>query len=98
VGEASLARAQRLAERFGDWALVASRPVPVLAEASAVLAGMLQTPWPRFAVLSAAANLGISLVYAFAGAYARQWDSFLVAFAAALLLPGVAMWFARRWQ
>lgn len=98
VGAASLEQARRLAARFGDGAIVASRPVPVLAEASAVLAGMLRTPWARFAWLSAGANLGVSLVYAFVGAYARQWDSFLLAFAGAVAIPGLALLVARRWR
>jgi uncharacterized membrane protein YdjX (TVP38/TMEM64 family) len=95
VGAESLRRAERLTQRFGDWAIVASRPVPVLAEAGALLAGILRTPWPRYLALSAGANLGVSLVYAFVGAYARQWDSFLLAFAGALLLPAAGMLLAK---
>jgi uncharacterized membrane protein YdjX (TVP38/TMEM64 family) len=96
VGAASLERAQRLAERYGDWAVIVSRPVPVLAEASAVAAGLLRRPAGRFLLLSAAANLGISLAYAAVGAFAMSAGSFLWAFAGALLLPGLAMWLLRR--
>lgn len=95
VGAESLERAQRLAERYGDWAVIVSRPVPVLAEASAVAAGLLRRPAGRFLLLSAAANLGISLAYAAVGAFAMSAGSFLLAFAGALLLPGLAIWLLR---
>ena len=46
VGEDELQRAQRIHERYGDWALIASRSVPVLAEASVVFAGVAGMPPP----------------------------------------------------
>ena len=91
AGADSLARAQQLAERYGDWAVIVSRPIPVLAEASALAAGLLQRPFARFAAFSAAANLGISLAYAAIGAFAMSAGSFLLAFAGAILAPALAM-------
>ena len=96
VGADSLARAQQLAQRYGDWAVIISRPVPVLAEASAVAAGLLRWPFARFAAFSAAANFGISLAYAAIGAFAMSAGSFLLAFAGAIVVPGLAMLLLRR--
>jgi len=97
VGADSLARAERVAAMYGDWAIVVCRPVPVLAEASVVLAGLVHTPWPRFLALTAASNLGIALAYAAIGAYSMSAGSFLLTFAGAIILPGLAMLIARLW-
>src|SRR4051794_9095477 len=97
VGADSLARAERVAAAYGDWAIVVCRPVPVLAEASVVLAGLVHTPWPRFLALTAASNLGIAIAYAAIGAYSMSAGSFLLTFAGAILLPGLAMLIARLW-
>jgi len=89
VGEDGLQRASRLVHRYGDVAIVLCRPVPVLAEASVVFAGLLRMPFARFARLTAISNLGIALGYAAFGAFSLRLDSFLLAFVGALLLPGI---------
>ena len=95
VGEDGLSRAAALARRYGDLTLVLCRPVPVLAEASVVFAGLVHAPFVRFARLIAISNLGIALGYAAFGAYSLRIDSFLVAFAGALLLPGLFLLVSR---
>jgi uncharacterized membrane protein YdjX (TVP38/TMEM64 family) len=96
VGEVDLARAEVLTARSGALALVLSRPVPVLAEASALLAGACGMPLGRFLAASTLANLGISLAYAAVGATAADVSSFLLAFFGAIGVPGLAMLIARR--
>ncbi len=87
-------------ERFAkasDWVLATSRAVPMLAEASVIVAGMLARPFARFCAICALANLGISAVYAMIGAYALHTQSFLLAFGGAVVVPGLAMrWLGRR--
>ena len=95
VGEKDLERAASVVDRYGDWALVVSRPVPVLAEASVIFAGIVRTPFRRFALITALSNLGISLGYAAVGAFSMKLESFLLAFAGAILLPAAAMAAAR---
>jgi uncharacterized membrane protein YdjX (TVP38/TMEM64 family) len=97
VGVASLARASALAERFGNVAIVVCRPIPVLAEATVILAGVVKAPPGRVFALSAAANLGVAAGYAAIGAYAMRMDSFLLAFAGSLAVPGVALLAGRLW-
>ena len=89
VGEDAIARASTLMQRYGDVMVVLCRPVPVLAEASVVFAGLVKASYGRFIALTAAANLGIATGYAAVGAYSRGRPyAFLVAFLGALLLPG----------
>jgi hypothetical protein len=67
------------------------RPVPVLAEASALIAGVARVPFMRYLTVTVLANAGISTVYSAVGANALRTDSFLLAFAGAVALPGCAM-------
>ena len=95
VGEDGLRRAESLMRRYGDYTIILCRPVPVLAEASVIFAGLVGAPLGRFVVLSVLSNLGIALGYAAFGAYSMRIDSFLAAFLGALLLPGLAILIAR---
>ncbi|HEY7497831.1 MAG TPA: VTT domain-containing protein [Vicinamibacterales bacterium] len=95
VGEEGLRRADGLARRYGDWTLVMCRPVPVLAEASVIFAGLVGAPFGRFFWICALSNLGIALGYAAFGAFSMSLNSFLVAFLGALVVPGAAMLIAR---
>ena len=97
VGTESLGRARQVAADHGDWAIVLSRPVPILAEASVILAGVMHVPLGRFMVLTGTSNLGIAAAYASIGAYAVNVGSWLPTFAAGLALPALAMLAARRW-
>lgn len=87
VGAGEAARLHGLARRHGDWALVLARAVPVLAEASTLLAGAACMPFGRFLAVTTAANLGIAAVYAAVGAFAASVQSFLLAVAGAVLVP-----------
>ena len=74
----------------GLWVVVACRPVPVLAEASVIVAGAAGTPPARTLAALALANTGVSLVYAASGAVAMSEASLVLAFVAALVVPGAA--------
>lgn len=90
VSERDLAWLEAASRRWGAGAIVLLRAVPALAEASAIFAGVSRMPLGRFLLVSALSNAGISAVYAAVGAYAAGAGSFLLAFAGALLLPGLA--------
>ena len=91
-------RAARLVKRYGDLTIVLCRPVPVLAEASVVFAGLVGANYSRFLRLTATSNLGIAAGYAAVGAYSRRLDSysFLIAFLGALVLPGLFILVSRK--
>ena len=97
VGDAGMARAGRLAARYGDYALVLCRPIPVLAEASVIFAGIVRRPLGRFARLTTWANAGVAMGYAAIGAYSMRVDSFLLAFLGAMVVPALAMLAGRLW-
>jgi uncharacterized membrane protein YdjX (TVP38/TMEM64 family) len=95
VGEDGIERASKLAHRYGDLTIVLCRPVPVLAEASVVFAGLVGAPLARFVRLTALSNLGIALGYAAFGALSLDINSFVFAFAGAMLIPGVFLLVSR---
>ena len=98
IGEDGIARASALMRRYGDLTLVLCRPVPVLAEATVVFAGLVRADYGRFLRLTALSNLGIAIGYAAVGAFSRHLDSysFLIAFLGALLLPGLFILVSRK--
>ncbi|MCC7155848.1 MAG: VTT domain-containing protein [Bryobacterales bacterium] len=91
VKDAEMVAARARFGRAGDWTLIAARPIPVLAEASVVFAGMLGRPFSRVLSLCCLSNLAIAAVYSAVGSFALKADSFLLAFAGSILIPWVAM-------
>jgi len=84
------ARLAELWARYGEWTLVVTRAVPVLAEAAVLFAGMSAMPFRRFLLLTTLANAGIGTLYAAVGAFAMEWNSFLAAFLGSLAVPLLA--------
>lgn len=97
VGADGLTRASQVMDRYGPWALVICRPIPVLAESSVVFAGLVRSPVAPFVWLTVLADLGIALAYAAVGAFSMRAGSFLLTFAGAIALPGVAIVAGRIW-
>jgi uncharacterized membrane protein YdjX (TVP38/TMEM64 family) len=91
VGNNELKRLEKMRHRFGEWVIVVSRPIPVLAEASVLFAGISGMSAYRFLLLSTLSNLGISAVYAAVGAFSASTNSFLFAFAGSILVPLIAI-------
>lgn len=91
AGPRGLEGLERASARWGAAVLVACRAVPVLAEASVILAGVGRVPVGRFLALTGLANLGLAIAYAWVGAEAATSGSFLLAFAGAIAIPVVAM-------
>jgi uncharacterized membrane protein YdjX (TVP38/TMEM64 family) len=91
LGSGELERLENMNRLYGDWVIVVARPVPVLAEASVLFAGVSRMPITRFMLLATLSNLGISGVYAAVGAMSATVNSFLLAMAGAILIPWLAM-------
>jgi uncharacterized membrane protein YdjX (TVP38/TMEM64 family) len=96
VGPAELARAEEALSGFKELALLACRPMPVLAEASVVAAGTLRVPFPRFIAVVTIGNVAVSAWYASIGSMARDRTTFVMAFLVAAILPALAL-LGRRW-
>ena len=96
VGPESLEEAERVSDRFGLAAIAVLRPVPVVAEASVILAGATRVPIPGFLAATILSNVAISAVYAAVGQQAGAMSgSFLIAFIAAMIVPGIAILLTR---
>jgi uncharacterized membrane protein YdjX (TVP38/TMEM64 family) len=96
VGRAQLDRFADLSLRYGDALLVAFRAMPVLAEATTILAGISHMPLPRFVLVVSIGNLVVAGVYAWIGAVSAGQSSFLIASVASILLPVLIVLAMRR--
>ena len=90
-----LDRMDLVAQHFGARILVAARALPVLAEASVLLLGTTQLAWRKFLPAVMLSNLGIALVYAVLGHFARNQGELPLALAASIALPVLAATMAR---
>ncbi len=93
LGEAALSRANSFFQRHGMMAVIVSRPVPILAEAVTIIAGLSRMPAKKFFPAVLLGLLPTALIYAVAGAYALNFRSGLYVFLAVLGLAGV-VWVA----
>lgn len=82
--------------RWGDLAVVASRPVPILAESVALLAGTSSMTWPRFLLASFVGYVPAALLYAITGATAARLDSTVLIFTLVIAVAGLFWWIGRR--
>jgi uncharacterized membrane protein YdjX (TVP38/TMEM64 family) len=90
------ARADWLLERWGALAIMVTRPVPLLAEATAILAGASPMPWGRAALAALLGTLPAALLYAVVGATAASAFHWTLAFV--LVLPLAGLYYALgRW-
>ena len=91
VGKQEVARLETLGRKHGNWAIIIARPVPVLAEASVLFAGLGGMRMSQLMFLAGWSNAGISAVYVSVGAFSTRTGSFTLALLASLLLPGLAL-------
>ena len=96
VPEEERRRADALLQAWGDLAIVVTRPVPILAETLAILAGASPMGWGRLLVATLAGSLPAALLYALTGATARSLDSVALVFTLVLLVAGL-FWGVGRW-
>lgn len=98
AGEAELTRASALMARHGSWLLLICRGVPVLAEASTLLAGATKLSALRFAFVTGLGNAGLSLAYALIGVLGLSGVAGMLApFAFGMAVPGLLLLLARGW-
>jgi uncharacterized membrane protein YdjX (TVP38/TMEM64 family) len=84
-------RADALLARWGVLAIVVTRPVPLLAETTVILAGASPLGWRRTAVAALVGSVPAAVLYALAGSVAAGLASPAAVFALVLLLAG-ATW------
>jgi uncharacterized membrane protein YdjX (TVP38/TMEM64 family) len=89
-------RADALLRAWGDLAIVVTRPVPILAETLAILAGTSSMTWPRMLAATLGGSLPAALIYALTGATARTLNDVPLVFALVLLVAGLFWAVGRR--
>ena len=92
AGPAELDRARRMMDRYGSTVLLVCRGVPVLAEASTLLAGATRVNAWRFLLVTTLGNAGLSCAYALIGFLDLRGAAALLApFAFGIAVPALAM-------
>lgn len=98
VGTQESDRVENFFRTYGDWAIVLSRAVPMLTEIMSCLAGLSRMSYKRFLLLSAAGSIPISIVYAWAGDYAKGNPPVWWLVLLALGVPALGFGFVRSWH
>ena len=83
------ARADHLLSRWGGLAMVVTRPVPLLAETVAIMAGTSPLGWRQAALASFVGSLPPALLYALTGATTAALTSGVLMFGLVLLIAGI---------
>ncbi len=89
LGDESVARANAFFQRYGMMAVIVSRPIPILAEAVSIIAGISRMPAQKFFVSALLGLLPTAIIYAVAGAYALDFRRGLYVFITVLALAGI---------
>lgn len=82
--------------RLGPYLVLLSRPLPLVAEAVALLAGGTRMPLREFLAAAAAGNLAVAAAWTAAGAVGGRGAALPPVLAAALVIPVAVAWFAVR--
>ena len=90
------AQLQQQQQRLGPLFVVLTRPLPLVAEAAALMAGATGMGFSVFLLAAGSGNLAISLVWSLAGAFGRESDSLQWAIMAALVGPVAITWLVLR--
>ena len=90
AGAEQQARAVALLDRYGVWAIIATRPIPILAESVAIMAGTGRLRWWQVAWAGALGNVVPAVGYAAVGAYAATFVNALTVFLLVILIAGIA--------
>jgi len=91
-----LAELETACTKHGVWMLVLTRPLPILAEACALLVGALQMSWRQFLPAVLVSNFLIAATYSVLGQQAADYGWLPMAVCASVALPVVATWWWRR--
>lgn len=96
VSAAERERADRLLERWGTLAVLVTRPVPILAETTVLMAGASRMGWRELAAAALVGSVPQALLYAAAGALGASFESSAALLGLALLIAAAAWLIGRR--
>jgi membrane protein DedA with SNARE-associated domain len=89
VTPAERARASSILARWGTLAIIVTRPVPLLAETVAIMAGASSMTWGAIVVASIAGSLPPALLYALTGAAVANLQNTALMFGIVLLVAAL---------
>jgi uncharacterized membrane protein YdjX (TVP38/TMEM64 family) len=89
-------RADRMLERWGPLAVIATRPVPILAETTVIMAGASSMSWRSVMTAALAGAIPAALLYALTGAVAASFTNGTLVFGLVLVIAGAFWWLGRR--
>lgn len=89
------ARADDLLKRWGMLSIIVTRPVPLLAETLAIMAGTSSLGWGQMGLAALAGSLPPALLYALTGAAVVNFQSTVLMFGLVLLIAAF-FWFVGR--
>jgi uncharacterized membrane protein YdjX (TVP38/TMEM64 family) len=89
ITPAERSRANNLLARWGALAIIVTRPLPLLAETVAIMAGTSSLGWATVALASFAGSLPPALLYAVTGAAVANFQSTSLMFGVVLLVAGL---------
>jgi uncharacterized membrane protein YdjX (TVP38/TMEM64 family) len=89
VTPAERARADYLLTRWGALAIIVTRPVPLLAETVAIMAGASPMSWTSVVLSSLAGSVPPALLYALTGAAVANFQSTALMFGVVMMVAGL---------
>ena len=89
VTPAERARASSILARWGTLAIIVTRPVPLLAETVAIMAGASSMSWRALVLASIAGSLPPALLYALTGAAVADLQNTALMFGVVLAVAGL---------
>ena len=89
VTPAERTRADNLLARWGTLAIIVTRPVPLLAETVAIMAGASRMSWTNIVLASLIGSLPPALLYALTGAAVANFQSTALMFTVVLAVAGL---------
>lgn len=89
-------RADALLKKWGAMAILITRPIPLLAETVAILAGASPMRWGIMSIAAFAGSIPEAFLYAVTGATAKGFGSSALMFGAVITIAGI-FWFAGKW-
>lgn len=89
VSAAERERANRLLRKWGAIAIIITRPIPLLAETTSIVAGTSAMSWQTVTLASFVGSLPAALLYAITGATAATFNNAALSFGLVLLVAGL---------
>lgn len=91
VNEEEDKRVNRFFKRYGDYAIIFSKIVPLMSETLSCLAGLTTMKLSRFILVSSLGLLPISFIYSYAGKAALDYNTLWPAIIVSLIIPAIGL-------